>query len=78
MGYDFVIEYKPGKQNVGADALSRVDCFALSMQHCDFLPTLKAQIAVDTEYNRILFGIRAGKKIVSLLPRIGWTFILEG
>nr|KYP73577.1 Retrovirus-related Pol polyprotein from transposon 297 family [Cajanus cajan] len=65
---------KPDKQNVGADALSRVDCFALSMQHCDFLPTLKAQIAVDSEYNRILFGIRAGKSFLYYREQDGLLF----
>jgi len=57
MGYDFVIEYKPGPQNSGVDALSRLDYFALSVQHCDFLNTLRAELLQDPEYSSILLAL---------------------
>ena len=61
MGYDFVIEYKPGKQNVGADALSRMDCFALYLQECALVSTLKYQLVADPEYSRLILNLRAGQ-----------------
>jgi len=61
MGYDFIIEYKPGKQNVGADALSRMDCFALSLQECALVFTLKDQLVADLEYSHRILNLCAGQ-----------------
>nr|KYP53324.1 Transposon Ty3-G Gag-Pol polyprotein [Cajanus cajan] len=47
LGYDFTIEYKPGKENIAADALSRVFFMAWSAPKSLFLHELKQALEND-------------------------------
>lgn len=44
IGYDFAIKYKLGKDNLAADALSRVMLMAWSEPHCQFIQELKDEL----------------------------------
>lgn len=49
LGYDFSIEYKPGKDNVAADALSRSFFMAVSIPHHTLLQQIAAATSQDPE-----------------------------
>lgn len=49
MGYGFKIEYKPEKDNVAADALSRIFFLAWSEPQSQFLQELRDVITTDPE-----------------------------
>lgn len=53
IGYDFTIEYKPGKDNLAADALSRVFCMAWSEPKSTFLEDLKKEIRQNDALQQI-------------------------
>lgn len=61
LGYDFTIEYKPGIDNVDADALSRSFCMAFSTPKTDLMSQIHAAINVDVAHaeikNQCLQGI---------------------
>ena len=53
LGFDFVIQYKPGKENVVADALSRSCHLALSSPVPDLPQQLREQIQLDSELSKV-------------------------
>lgn len=64
MGYDYSIQYKSGKTNVVADALSRLPettsgtLLTLSMPHFTFLEHLKLALAASVPFNTLLTEIQ--------------------
>jgi hypothetical protein len=62
IGYDFTIEYKPGKDNVAADALSRVCVMALSTPEVKLLDELKKGTEKDNSLQNILNNISTGQE----------------
>lgn len=57
MGYDLKIEYKPGKDNVVANALSRVCFMAWSEPQAKFLQQLKVAVSKDTQLQRLIHSV---------------------
>lgn len=73
-GYDLTVEYRPGKQNVAADALSRRDedsssVMALSMPSFDLFSELRAEHQANVKVQQILADIAAG----TAAP--GWSLV---
>lgn len=58
MGYDFSIEYKPRKENLAADGLSRLFVFAWYEPQPMFLQELKAHVAADPRLQGIMQAIQ--------------------
>ena len=59
LGYDYVIEYKRGPENQGADALSRmVECnfLAVSLPHADWWKELQLEVLQDSFYDQLSTG----------------------
>ena len=54
MGYDFTIEYKPEKENVVANSLSRSIMMAISQSKWKLIPELKEAFAQDTQLSTIM------------------------
>ncbi|CAJ2661993.1 unnamed protein product [Trifolium pratense] len=54
LGYDFVIEYKPGKENLAADALSRLMTLAWSEPQYNFTQQVKEAIQQDDNLLEII------------------------
>lgn len=54
LGYDFTIEYKPGKENLAADALSRSFFLAYSVITSDFLSKIKTALQKDVSLQHII------------------------
>ncbi|GAU10375.1 hypothetical protein TSUD_419040, partial [Trifolium subterraneum] len=54
IGYDFTIEYKPGKDNMAADALSRVCLMAWSKPEIALLEELRRSIEKDSQIQNLV------------------------
>jgi hypothetical protein len=70
MGFDFSVEYKPGRMNVVADALSRCSAdivddgslAAISTPQLDIFDGLRQEIDNDTDLSSLRASILAGTK----------------
>jgi hypothetical protein len=74
LGYDFVVEYKPGALNVVADALSRRDepsavFLALSAPQFSLFDEIRQEINDDSDLSTLWDAIRGGAKPTS------WTVV---
>ena len=82
MSFDFVIEYKAGKENGVADALSRrseeykspITCNIFSLAQPSFLEPLKEEVQNSTEAQQLAQEISEGKKGSIGLHREGLSF----
>jgi hypothetical protein len=54
LGYDYVIEYKPGKENLAADALSRLMSLLWSVPLCQLIPIIKEGLVADTTWKEVI------------------------
>lgn len=59
LGYDFKIEYKPGKDNVVADALSKCFILQLSSSQCSLIDQIRESQLQDPDCKAIIIQIQS-------------------
>lgn len=65
LGYDYVIQYKKGRENQGADALSRVaefECLAISLPISDWWFSLQHEVSHDPYYAQLSHSVPSADK----------------
>ncbi|WVZ04461.1 hypothetical protein V8G54_025267 [Vigna mungo] len=65
LGYNFTIEYKPRKENLVVDALSRSFFMACSQVHNDLIPKIKVALPLNPKLQTIITDCAQGKLIHS-------------
>ncbi|PNY16671.1 retrotransposon-related protein, partial [Trifolium pratense] len=74
LGYDFTIEYKPGKENIAADALSRVMTLSWSEPKYHFIEQLKVALQSDHDMSNIIRKCKSGKAPIQYSIRDGLLY----
>ncbi|CAJ2641138.1 unnamed protein product [Trifolium pratense] len=74
LGYDFTIEYKPGKENMAADALSRVMTLSWSEPQCQFIDEIRAALKKDQNLVEIILKCISGKAPIQYTMKDGLLY----
>ncbi|GAU11620.1 hypothetical protein TSUD_346120 [Trifolium subterraneum] len=74
LGYDFTIEYKPGKDNLAADALSRMMCMGWSEPQCSWIQQIKTALQQDTTLMEIIQQCEQGQTNTHYTVRDGLLY----
>ncbi|GAU44596.1 hypothetical protein TSUD_187860 [Trifolium subterraneum] len=74
LGYDFTIEYKPGKENIAADALSRVMTLSWSEPKCQFIDQIKIALQNDSHMKDIMQKSALGKAAIQYSIKEGLLY----
>ncbi|GAU41241.1 hypothetical protein TSUD_97760 [Trifolium subterraneum] len=74
LGYDFTIEYKPGKENMAADALSRVMTLTWCEPKCQFIEQIREALQNDPQMTDIMLKYALNKAPIQYSMRDGLLY----
>ena len=74
LGYDFKIEYKPGRDNQAADALSKMFLLAWSEPHSLFLEELRSKLTANPHLKQLMEDYRSSNEASHYAVRQGLLY----
>ncbi|GAU25498.1 hypothetical protein TSUD_218700 [Trifolium subterraneum] len=74
LGYDFTIEYKPGKDNLAVNALSRMMCMGWSDPQCSWIQQIKTTLQQDPTLVEIMQQCEQGQASTHYTVRDGLLY----